>query len=158
MKPYFLITILFLSISVFAQQPNRRAGKSEFTPEQQAELKTKKLALSLDLNEKQITKVQALELEIAQERVANRELRRSQRVAGERPSEEELFDLKSKRLDRQTAHQNKMKSILTKDQYANWKDMYSNNAQNKKLNKRRNEKGPQKGNRPAKGKRYSKWN
>lgn len=158
MKPYFLITILFLSISVFAQQPNRKAGYPEFTPEQQAELQTKKLALALDLDEKQIAKVQALEVEIAKERKANRELRQSKRTPGERPSDEELFEIKSKRLDRQTVHQKKMKNILTKEQYKNWKGMCQNNAQNKKLNRRGDGKGPQKGNRPAKGNKSSRWN
>lgn len=158
MKPYFLITVLFFSISVFAQQPNRRAASPDFSPEQQAELQTKKLALALDLNKNQIAKVQDLELENAKERIATRELRQSKRQAGERPSDEELFEIKSDRLDRQTAHQNKMKNILTKEQYATWKDMRKDNSKNKKFNRKSDGNGPNKGNRPGKAKRTPRWN
>lgn len=158
MKPYFLITVLFISISVFAQQQNRRGTAPDFTPEQQAEIQTKKLTLALELNENQIAKVQTLELEIAKERKATRELRQSKRQAGERPSDEELFEMKSVRLDRQTAHQNKMKNILTKEQYATWKDMCQSNNQNKRFNKKRDGRGSNKGNKPVKGNRTSRWN
>jgi len=164
MKTFFFTTILFFSLSLFAQKPDApRKARPNFTPEQQAELQAKKLALTLELNEKQLAQVQAIELERAKTRKANRELGDKRRIAGEKPSQEELFALRSKRLDAQTAHQNKMKKILTNEQYSTWKGMRNDNVQNKnkknnKMKKSGDGTGPQKGNKPSKRNNQNRWN
>lgn len=162
MKSIFLITVLFFSLSTFAQKPNApRKAKPVFTPEQQAELQTKKLALTLELNEKQIKEVQAMELERAKARKANRELRVDRRRAGERPTDEELFAIKSERLDAQAEHQKKMKKILSDDQYATWKGMCNKNEKNKnnnRMSKQSDSNGSQKGKKSEKRNNSKRWN
>jgi len=157
MRSLFYITILFFSISMLAQQPNPSRIDSKLSPEQQAELRTKKLALDLDLNEKQIASVQALELENAKTRQANRALRDERRLSGNRPNNEERFQMKTNQLDAQKEHQDRMKKILTKEQYDSWKEMcQKKNAQRKKSNRMKNKRGD--GDGPHKGNKTPRWN
>ena len=123
MKSLVYIAILLFSISTLAQKPMNKRTNPDFTPEQHAELQSKQLALALDLTEKQQKEVKALQLERAKESKANHELRQARRGKGERPSQDELFALRTKNLDAQEAHQEKMKKILSDDQYKEWKDL-----------------------------------
>ena len=157
MKTLFYITILFFSISMLAQQPNSGRFDSSLNPEQQAELYTKKLALHLDLTGKQMASVQAIELERAKIRQANRALRDERRLKGNKPTNEERLEMKTKQLDAQKEHQDKMKNILTKEQYESWKELcQKRNAQRKKSNGIRNKRCDGYG--PHKGNKTSKWN
>lgn len=61
MKKLILVVALTLSSLTFAQ--NRKG--SEMTPEQQAEIQTKRLTLDLDLNSNQQKEVKAIILEQA---------------------------------------------------------------------------------------------
>lgn len=150
MKSLFYITVLFFSISMLAQQPNPARSDSKLNPEQQAELRAKKLALDLDLNEKQMASVQALELEKAKTRQANRALRDERRLSGDRPTNEERFQMKTNQLDAQKEHQDRMKNILTNEQYDTWKEMrQKKNAQRNKSKGMKNKRGD--GNSPRKG-------
>jgi phosphatidate phosphatase PAH1 len=105
--------------------------RPEYTPDQIAEIKTKKMTLMLDLNETQQTKIMALELEAAKAR----ELKFSEKKSDEKPSDEERFKMQSERLDRQIAHKKSMKSILTKTQFEKWEKSMPAKG------KRRNQKG-----------------
>ena len=151
MKSFFYITVLFFSISMFAQKPNSGRMDTKLSPEQQAELQTKKIALTLDLNEKQIKAIQKLETERAKAREANRELRIGKRASGNVLSQEERFAKRSKQLDARKEHQDKMKKILTEEQYTTWKEMIQNRNNNRnsnmKNNKSRRGNGTQQGNR-----------
>lgn len=135
MKSIIYITILLFSINMLAQRPNMRRSNQNFNPEQYAETQSKKLALALDLDQKQIKEVKALQLQRAKERNANRELRDARRGKGERPSQEELFAIRDKQLDAQLEHQNKMKNILSKEQYISWKELQKNRRQERPLNR-----------------------
>lgn len=143
MKSIIYITILLFSINMLAQRPNMRRADQKINPEQQAELQSKRLALALDLSQKQINEVKVLQLQRAKERNANRELRDSRRSSGVRPSQEELSVIRNKQLDAQIEHQNKMKKILSKEQYDTWKELKRNTRQNRSFNKN----APQKGRR-----------
>ncbi len=123
MKSFIYITILLFSISVFAQRPMSKKMKPNLSTEQQAELQSKRIALALDLDSKQLAEVKALQLERAQERLENRKLRDTRRGTAERPSQKELFKINNERLDAQIRHQEKMKKILTKEQYEMWKEI-----------------------------------
>lgn len=151
MKSLFYITILFFSISMFAQKPNSGRMDSNFSPEQQAELQTKKMALALDLNEKQIKAIQKLELERAKARQVNREQREKNRLSQSKPTNEERFEMRSRQLDAQKKHQDSMKKILTEEQYTTWNEMNQNRNQNRRFNnknnKRSNGNGLRQGNR-----------
>lgn len=105
-----------------------RNGKmmAQFTPEQIAELQTKKLTLALDLTEKQQKEILKLNTEAATKRKAKFESMKALKGAGtERPkfTADQKYAFASARLDEQIARQNKMKSILTEDQYAKWSEM-----------------------------------
>lgn len=124
MKKALFICCLLIGFTAFAQQQGKgqqRHGKQnmerpDYTPEQIAELKTKKLTLMLDLNESQQQKINNLELESAKARKQMIENRKQ----GEKPSDEDRFERQNAMLDRQIAYKNSMKSILTKDQYEKW--------------------------------------
>jgi hypothetical protein len=124
MKNALIICSLLIGFSIFAQRPqgnNDRPprphmDRPDYSPEQIAELQTKKLTLLLDLTESQQTKIKSLELEMAKER----ELKLSQREAGKKPSDEERFNNHSEMLDKQISHKKSMNAILTKDQFEKW--------------------------------------
>ena len=97
---------------------------NDMTPEQQAELRSKELALQLDLNEQQTKQVKELELKMVQDRQAHMEVRQAMKEEGaERPSKEEMFKMRSEMLDKQKEHQDAMKKILTPEQFTKWKEM-----------------------------------
>ena len=124
MRNTLFICSLLICFTAFAQHPEKgRQNRSkqnverpDYTPEQIAELKTKKLTLLLDLSEAQQQKVSQLELEAARERKSRTE----EREGREKLSDEERFNRHSERLDKQIAHKNSMKSILNKEQYEKW--------------------------------------
>lgn len=147
MKTVLYITILFFSISTFAQKPNAKKMKPKFNSEQQATLQTKKMVLALDLNQKQQEQFKTLALKRAKERETNRSLREARQKTGEKPSQEEMFAMNSKRLDAQIAHQKEMKKILSEEQYNRWKDIQMERMQglekrkaHKKMHQRNSEK------------------
>lgn len=124
MKNVLVIATFFICFAGFAQPPqgsNDRPPRSKmerpnFTPEQIAELQTKKLTLMLNLDEKQQAKVSQLELKAAMEREARKpEKGQEKEITGE-----EKFEGRSEMLDLQIEHKNAMRSILSKEQFEKW--------------------------------------
>jgi len=138
MKKTVILVLVMLGITAFAQQKQTpRKEKPNHTPEQIAELRSKELALQLDLNDAQIEKVQALFLRNAIDRQAFEKNRKTTKLEkGERPSDDELFKMKKERLDKQLAHQEEMKKILTPEQFAKWAE--SRDEKMNKMNKFKN--------------------
>ena len=66
----FAFTVLF---NVNAQEKNLQKLKQQFTPEQIAELQTKKMELDYELNEKQRKEMYELNRELAQKKQQNLE-------------------------------------------------------------------------------------
>lgn len=95
-----------------------RQRMQDLTPEQMAELATKKLALYLDLTEKQQVAVQKLELEQAIKRKENFQNKTDRK----QPTDTERFEMKTKRMDDQIAMKKQMKSILTEEQFQKWEE------------------------------------
>ena len=132
MKKLFLITLALVTIQVSAQ--NKKQGErngdrmergermSDFTPEEMAQLQTKKMTLALDLTASQQKQVQALQLENAKARKAKMEERQAKMKDGkaERPSKEERFAMMNERLDNKMEMKEKMKKILNEEQFAKW--------------------------------------
>ena len=124
MRNTLFICSLLLCFTAFAQNPDKgrhKHGKQnverpDYSPEQIAELKTKKLTLLLDLSESQQQKISQLELEAAK----SRKSKMDGKERGEKLSDEERFNRHSERLDKQIAHKKSMKSILNKEQYEKW--------------------------------------
>jgi len=138
MKTALYITILLFSMSTFAQKPNAKKMKPKFNSAQQAELQTKRMVLALDLSQKQQEQVQALELKKNKDREANRSQREARQKTGERPSQDELFAINSKRLDAQMAHQKEMQKILSEEQYKKWKELQKERIQRMEKRKAHN--------------------
>lgn len=124
MKNALFICSLLICFSAFAQRPQGnndrpprpKMERPDYTPEQIAEIQTKKLTLMLDLTESQQSKIKSLELAAAKSRESNR----SEKEPGEKPSDEERFNKQSQMLDNKIAHKNSMKSILSKSQFEKW--------------------------------------
>ena len=73
MKKVLLLAFLSLSLLGQAQRGNEKQKQDEFTPEQQAVLKTKKMALHLDLSQKQQDELLKVNRSWAEKRAENKE-------------------------------------------------------------------------------------
>ncbi|MFT5236418.1 MAG: protein CpxP [Ulvibacter sp.] len=125
MKSLMIIMLTLISSASYAQQDKNEVGHhkkemrqkdNNFSPEQKAELATKKMTLHLDLNEaqqKQLFVVRLEQAKLIKERFKNKK-NRSQLT------DEERFKIKTERLDHQIAMKKKMKSILTEEQFTTW--------------------------------------
>lgn len=118
---------LLVGLASFAQREGhheqRREAFKELTPEQVATLKTKKMALALDLDEQQQKQLMEVNLEDAAYIKSKRAKRKAKKESDEmaKPTVDERFALENERLDRKLAQQQKLKQILTDEQYAQWK-------------------------------------
>lgn len=111
MKHWIAASALLATLSLSAQKHQQQ----QLNPEQRATLKSKEMALHLDLNENQQQQVeQLLTVEFA-EAQKMREARKDMDK-----SEQDRFELRNARLDRQLAFKAEMKNILSDDQYALW--------------------------------------
>ena len=124
MKTLMIIALAFITTIGFSQDRERNQEKrqkmqqemQDLTPEQRAELKTKRLALQLDLSEAQQKQVLNLQLEMAKKRSAKKQEMKK------KTEEANFYDKANKRLDFKTEYQNKMKAILSESQYNTWKE------------------------------------
>ena len=138
MKRFALALVLLTTVGVMAQKQEGykgpEKGMMKMTPEQIATLQTKRLTLALDLSEAQQEKVMKVTLEEAEYGKAKWEKIKAQRESGEwkKPTSEERFEMKNALLDRKIAYDQKMKNILTKSQYATWKEMQEEKVQHLK--------------------------
>lgn len=96
----------------------------DFTPEQQAILKTKKMALELDLNEAQQNQM----LELNKKWVAERDKMKAAHkdVNKAEMSSTDRFNMMNSMLDKKMEHQKQIKKVLNSDQYEMWKKSTNN--------------------------------
>ena len=142
MKKLIVIAIALITVQSFAQQPVKaRANNPDkgqrmynLSPEEAATLQTKKMVLSLDLNEKQQKDIYKINLENATKRQEMIEAFKTKRESGQmqKPSKEERLSMANAKLDHQIAMKGKMKSILNADQYAKWEKMQQRMASKEK--------------------------
>lgn len=121
--------VLIAGFSGMAQKGPHRGNRDtmkDVTPEQMATLQTKKLTLALDLNASQQKAVKELHLENAKLRKEKTENIRAEKAADERakPSPEEHFAMQNERLDRMIVTKDKMKQILSPEQYEKWQKVH----------------------------------
>ncbi len=116
-----LIALLMTTAISLSAQPFEKGERPNFTPDQIAELQTKKMTLHLELTENQQQQILEINKKNAVERKQKMEERKELRKKGEKPNSEELFKIKSERLDKQIAHQGEMKTILNEQQFETWK-------------------------------------
>lgn len=121
MKNILFVFLLATSLVAFGQNGKRKMKvDKEFTPEQQAILKTKKMVLALDLNESQQSQVLALHKNWIQEKSTTKAAHKS--LTTEEMTSDQKFEMMNARLDTKIDHQQELKKVLNKDQYELWKE------------------------------------
>ena len=136
MKNTLTLLALVLSLSMSAQNMQnspQRGRMQNFTPEQHATLKSKQMALHLDLNKQQQSKIYALILNQEQQKNKFRNKRRSEMQKGVKPIKGQRYNRLNKGLDAKLAFQNKLKNILNDKQYTQWKKEAAKRAQHRKM-------------------------
>ena len=119
MKKVCIVALLVIGLSSFAQERKERHPKGEMeqmTPEQRNQLHLKKMTLDLDLNAKQqeqLTKILA-------DQSAKREAMKAEHKVKMEEVKAIRFEMKKKILDEQIEMKNKMKSILSAEQFSKW--------------------------------------
>ena len=132
MKKLLVLSLLFIvSFNSFSQNRKQLGNKlKSFSAEQIATLQTKKMTLSLNLNLKQQNEIFNVCLEEVKFKKTKRgEINERKNNSKEGLSSEEIFDMMNEKLDHQIALNNKMKTILNKDQFLVWQEI--KNKQNK---------------------------
>lgn len=107
------------------EMKGNRESMKDLTPEQMATLQTKKMTLTLDLNDSQQVKFKDIMLKEATERKA----KRAERDANKNEERQELtaeqrYERGNARLDKQIAHKKEMKNLLNAEQFAKWEKMH----------------------------------
>jgi protein CpxP len=121
MKNLVLIALALFTFTLSAQPGDHpRKEKKEmvdkakdWTPEQKAELATKKMTLALNLSEAQQKKVYPIQLKI----MKNRAQMRLQKDKKSELSSKELFDVQNDRLANKIKTKEQLKAILTAEQF-----------------------------------------
>ena len=128
---------LVLSVSIFAQQP-QRGERREFKPEEMATMQADRMKKDLNLDDKQYQSVYNLFLKRGEEMKAQ----------FAKPQEGQQIDREARRAEmqkKQEAMQAELKKILTPEQYAKYEEMQKKEAE------RRRQGGPQGGPRGPQG-------
>lgn len=141
MKKIMILFLVFTTFTISAQNP-QKAGKVQkkelkenFTPEQRAELFSKKMTLSLDLTDVQQKKVKQLFLQ-SENQTENPS---KEKVA---MSPEEKYALMNARMDKKIRMKRDLKEILTPEQFEKWeKKMGQKEGKNHRANAPRKLKG-----------------
>ena len=146
MKKVLIALVLLVGMTSLAQEKKVRSERTqmeEMTSEQRNELHLKKMTLDLDLTatqQKEMSKIIAeqgtkKEARIT-ERNANKDGTKIQLAADEK------FAKKSRMLDEQIVMKERMKKVLSTDQFKKWEDMKDqrNHRMNKKMAYHKNQK------------------
>lgn len=129
MKNLVIICLLLVTVTIQAQPGDRNAEHprkemrkqmKNLTPEQRAELKTKKMTLHLDLNESQQVAIQKINLQQA----LKRENFRKEKEKNESRDDKATFEKASSRLDEKIALKKEMQAILTAEQFEKFEKMH----------------------------------
>lgn len=129
MKKLMIIVLLGSSLIGFSQKEGKQKKMYEgFSTEQQAVLKTKKMALELDLSDNQ--QKQMLDLNKKWAEVKAKKKTEMKSLNKEEMTSTDRFNHMNDILDTKLAHQSELKKILNEDQYNQWKKS-SNKMKNK---------------------------
>ncbi|QAA81772.1 hypothetical protein EI546_08580 [Aequorivita sp. H23M31] len=137
MKKVLIIFLMLGTLTTIAQNKtvnniqSKKEFKQNFTPEQKAELLSKRMTLRLDLTDAQQEKVKELFLKFDEDRPAKIENKKEM-------SSEEKFQLQNNRLNSQIAMKKELKKILSADQFEKWEQMSSERKSHKKTVSKRN--------------------
>lgn len=128
-----MIAIALIAMTATAQRGGGERGMKDVSAEDQATLQTKKLTLALALNESQSKKVYQINLAQANDRKAKMEARKK----GDKKelTSEKRVQRRNEILDARITTQNKMKNILTEDQFTQWRKMSNGKGKGKRKGK-----------------------
>ena len=132
MKTWILAIAMMMGVAGTAQE--RKARHEHLQPEQKAELQAKKMALELNLDDKQQKEVKALLTEKAKKREALRKEHMAKKEAGQKLTAEERFALKSRILDEKIEMKAAMRKILNDSQFEKLGEL--RNDRHEKITKR----------------------
>lgn len=143
MKNLVIICLLLVTITAQAQ-PNEKGSEhprkemrermKDLTPEQRAELKTKKMTLHLDLNASQQVAIQKLNLK----QELKRENFRKEKKNAESKESKDTFENASARLDEKIATKKELQAILTPEQFEKFEKMHGRKRGMKKRSSKHN--------------------
>jgi len=121
MKKLVSIALMALfTIGAFAQDGRKKQRKQEFTVDQIATLKTKKMTLLLDLSSQQQEQILEINKQKVTEHKAKKAARKALKESDSKPTSDEIFNMKNDRLDDMIAHKADMKKVLTTEQFETW--------------------------------------
>lgn len=117
MKKVFLIALLVVGITAFAQKKNeKRPNGDKFTKEQKIDLQVKKMTTDLDLNENQSSQIKDLVAKEVEKREAKRAKMKEDKT-------QDRAAMKAEMETNQAAMSSEMKKILTPEQFSKWEKM-----------------------------------
>ena len=137
MKKIMMIFMVLATFGITAQNTSekreaRKETKENFTPEQRAELRAKKMTLELNLDDSQQQKVKQLFVEMLKHNPARSNMKEM--------TDEEKFEAKSARLDRRIAMKKQLKEILSEGQFTKWEKSIQDKRRGYSRHKRNSEK------------------
>ena len=141
MKTWIVAMVMMMGFAMSAQPGERsmhgnkqvKEHREPFTAAQRAELRSKNLALKLDLTDKQQKEMQKVLLtrEIEREQVMAQ--RKANKDAVKKVTPDERFAMMNTRLDTQIAMKKEVRKILTPEQFAKYEQLKE--EQHKKMRK-----------------------
>ncbi len=129
MKNLFIVALLAFGITAFSQDRKEMGNRPDrpmmekISPEQRNQLMLKKMTLELDLNVQQQEQVSRIIAERGVKWEAMKAEHKAKKEYEKRPTADDIFAMKIKMLDEQIDMQNKMKGILSPEQFKDWKCM-----------------------------------
>lgn len=124
MKKIIGILVFVIAFSSQAQhKKQQKRKKMNFTVEQRVAMAVKKMTLSLDLSEAQQKKIKPLLMAQTEARKEAMETRKKAKQEQKKPSTDEVYEMKMKRMDTMIAMKNSMKEILNKEQFEKFEKM-----------------------------------
>lgn len=130
MKKLFVVALLVVSLTTFAQVKKERVGKAgmeKLTPEQRQEKQLKRLTTELNLNAEQQVKVGEIIKEQGEKKEAFKAKREAMKANQEKPTEEQRTAFKKQIAEEKNAMNEKMKSILSAEQFDKWNTLKEKN-------------------------------
>jgi septal ring factor EnvC (AmiA/AmiB activator) len=138
MKKLFLAALLVVGFTTFAQEQKEKLQRPEMeklSPEQRSQLQLKKITKELNLNLDQQAQVQKLIAEQSAKREALRAKIKESKDSHEKPTAEDRAMMNEEKKEGKKAMDDKLKSILTPEQFEKWMSRREKNHEKKELKK-----------------------
>ena len=120
MKNLFVVALLVVGLTTFAQERGKRGDFKDMTPEQRTEMQVKKMTKDLDLNENQQKDVKELLETQKEDRSEMMAKRKEIRETAEKATKKQRDEMKARMDAKKENMKTKMKTILTDDQFKKW--------------------------------------